>query len=361
MTDTEGAAVTVDEFAERVFQSALGMVEILSIHLGDHLGWYDALAASPSTAKQLAAATSTHERYAREWLEQQAVCGILVTDPSAAADDRVYSLTPASRESLTDTSSLGYMAAVARSLSAAAVRTPALLAAYRNGGGVSWDQLGDDMRTAQAAMNRPWFEQQLGSALAGVAEVHENLSQPGARIADVGFGFGWSTIALAKAYPDARLDGFDVDAPSVEAARRNAAEAGVDDRVTFHLAGGNSMDAQGPFDAAFAFECIHDMPQPVGVLAAMRSAVKADGLVMVMDEGVAPDFTAPGDDLERIMYGFSLLVCLPDGMSSQPSVGTGTVMRPSTLEGYARDAGFSGLEVLPIEDFSFFRFYRLLH
>ena len=359
MTDTQSTEPTVDEFAERIFASALGTVEIFSIHLGDQLGWYDALAASPSTASQLAAATSTHQRYAREWLEQQAVCGILVTDPKAAADERVYALTAAARESFTDRSSLAYLAPLARAFLAAAAQMPALLSAYRNGGGVSWDQLGDGMRTAQAAMNRPWFEQQLGPALAGVAEVHEKLSQPGARIADVGFGFGWSTIALAKAYPDARLDGFDVDAPSVEAARRNAAEAGVDDRVAFHLAGGDSMEAQGPFDAAFAFECIHDMPQPVGVLAAMRSAVKPDGLVVVMDEGVASEFTAPGDDLERVMYGFSLLVCLPDGMSSEPSVGTGTVMRPSTFEGYAREAGFSGVDVLPIEDFAFFRFYRL--
>jgi hypothetical protein len=103
------------------------------------------------------------------------------------------------------------------------------------------------------------------------------------------------------------------------------------------------------------------MPQPVDVLAAMRSAVKPDGAVVVMDEAVAPEFTAPGDELERVMYGFSLLVCLPDGMSSQPSVGTGTVMRPSTLEGYAREAGFSGVDILPIEDFAFFRFYRLRH
>jgi SAM-dependent methyltransferase len=361
MTDTQSIEPTVDEFAERLFASALGMVEMLSIHLGDQLGWYDALAAAPSTATQLATSTSTHERYAREWLEQQAVCGILVTDPSSPANDRVYALTAAARESLTDASSLAYLAPVARAFSAAAVQMPSLLEAYRNGGGVSWDQLGDDMRTAQAAMNRPWFEQQLGSGLAGVPEVHDLLDRPGARIADVGFGFGWSTIALAKAYPQARLEGFDVDAPSVEAARRNAVDAGVDDRVTFHLAGGDSMEAEGPFDAVFAFECIHDMPQPVGVLAAMRSAVKPGGLVVVMDEGVAADFTAPGDDLERVMYGFSLFVCLPDGMSSQPSVGTGTVMRPSTLEGYARDAGFSGLEVLPIEDFAFFRFYRLLH
>ena len=358
---TEAPEVSVDEFAERVFQSALGMIEILSIHIGDRLGWYDALAAAPSTAKQLAAATSTHERYAREWLEQQAVYGLLLTDASASADDRVYSLTTAARESLTNSTSLAYLAPMARAFAAAAVQMPSLVNAYRSGGGVSWDQLGDDMRTAQAAMNRPWFEQQLAMALSGVPGVHDALRRPGARVADVGFGFGWSTIALAKAYPEARLDGFEVDGPSVEAARRNADEAGVADRVRFHLAGGDSMTEAGPFDAAFAFECIHDMPQPVDVLAAMWSAVEADGLVVVMDEAVGPEFTAPGDDLERLMYGFSLLVCLPDGMSSQPSVGTGTVMRPSILEGYARDAGFSGVEVLPVEDFAFFRFYRLHH
>lgn len=61
------------------------------------------------------------------------------------------------------------------------------------------------------------------------------------------------------------------------------------------------------------------------------------------------------------MYGFSMFVCLPDGMSSEPSVGTGTVMRRSTLERYAGEAGFSGVDVLPIEEFSFFRFYRLRH
>jgi 2-polyprenyl-3-methyl-5-hydroxy-6-metoxy-1,4-benzoquinol methylase len=362
MTETvTGPEVSADQFAEHLFASALGTIEMLSVYLGDELGWYDALAASPSTAKQLAAATSTQERYAREWLEQQAVCGILVTDPSAAADDRVYSLTPASREVLTDSTSLAYMAPVARAFASAAVQLPSLLTAYRDGGGVSWDQLGDGMRSAQAAMNRQWFEQELGHSLEGVGDLHRVLSRPGARIADVGFGFGWSTIALARAYPEARLDGFDVDAPSVEAARRNAADAGVADRVTFNLAGGDTLAAAGPFDAVFAFECIHDMPQPVDVLAAMRSAVKPDGAVVVMDEAVAPEFTAPGDELERVMYGFSLLVCLPDGMSSQPSVGTGTVMRPSTLEGYAREAGFSGVDILPIEDFAFFRFYRLRH
>jgi 2-polyprenyl-3-methyl-5-hydroxy-6-metoxy-1,4-benzoquinol methylase len=359
MTDTS-LDVPIDDLAERIFQSALGAVEILSIHLGDQLGWYEALAAQPSTASELAAATSTHERYAHEWLEQQAVFGLIATDPAAPPETRVYRLPPAVSECLCDSSSLAYLAPLARAIAASAAQLPSLVEAYRNGGGVSWDQLGDHMRTAQAAMNRPIFEQQLGSTLAGLDEVHDVLSRPGARLADVGCGFGWSAIALAQAYPHVRIDGFDVDAPSVEAARRHAAEAGVADRVTFNLAGGDSMADAGPFDAVFAFECIHDMPQPVDVLSAMRSAVKDDGLVLVMDEAVAHEFTAPGDDLERIMYGFSLLVCLPDGMSSEGSVGTGTVMRPSTLERYAREAGFDGIDILPVEDFSFFRFYRLL-
>jgi hypothetical protein len=101
------------------------------------------------------------------------------------------------------------------------------------------------------------------------------------------------------------------------------------------------------------------MPRPVEVLAAARRAVRPDGHVVVMDEAVADEFTAPGDELERFMYAASLFVCLPDGLSSPPSRGTGTVMRHGVLDGYAREAGFEGAEKLPIEDFGFFRFYRL--
>jgi hypothetical protein len=58
------------------------------------------------------------------------------------------------------------------------------------------------------------------------------------------------------------------------------------------------------------------------------------------------------------MYGWSITCCLPDGLAHPGSVGTGTVMRPDTLRRYAIDAGFSGLEVVPVQD-DFFRFYRL--
>jgi hypothetical protein len=77
-----------------------------------------------------------------------------------------------------------------------------------------------------------------------------------------------------------------------------------------------------------------------------------------MDERVGEQFTGQPDDVERLMYGFSLLVCLPDGRSHTPSAATGTVMRPDTLRTYARDAGFTGVEILPIEN-DLWRFYRL--
>jgi SAM-dependent methyltransferase len=173
-------------------------------------------------------------------------------------------------------------------------------------------------------------------------------------------GHGWSSIALAQAYPTARVEGFDVDAESVVAARRHADEAGVGDRVRFHHVAGEDLPQEGVFDAVFVFEALHDMPFPVEVLASIRRAVKPYGEVVVMDEAVAERFAPDGDDVERMMYGYSIFMCLPDGLSTPGSVGTGTAMRQSTLERYAREAGFAGAEVLPIEGFAAFRFSRLL-
>ena len=112
-------------------------------------------------------------------------------------------------------------------------------------------------------------------ALAGVEDLHEVLSRPGARIADIGCGEGWSSIALARAYPEVTLTGIDVDALSVDAARVNAAAEGLADRVEFRLADGAELAEPQTFDAAFIFEALHDMPAPVAVLAAVRAALFA--------------------------------------------------------------------------------------
>ena len=352
-------------FADRVFGSVLGAIELLSIHLGDRLGWYRALDESgPLSSTELAERTDTVERYAREWLEQQAVNGILTVDGSdaaAPASERRFALPAAHAEVLTDAASLDYLAPVARMITAAGMRAASLVEAYRGGGGVTWEQFGDDAHESQADVNRPWFERRLGDAVASVAELDAVLSRPGARIADIGCGHGWSTLALARAYPSARVVGIDVDEPSIAAARENAEAAGLADRVEFRLAGGEELSEPGAFDAAFVFEALHDMPRPVEVLDAMRRAVRDDGAVVIMDEAVAPGFAPDGDDVERLMYGYSILMCLPDSLATPGSVGTGTVMRQSTLERYATEAGFSRIEELPIEGFALFRFTRLVH
>jgi SAM-dependent methyltransferase len=348
---------TADELADRLLGALLGTVDVFAIHLGDRLGWYRSLAEDgPATAAELAARTGAHPRYAREWLEQQAVTGLLVVAEEGTAEERRFAIPAATAEVLTDTSSLAYLAPFARMLAAVGPALPYLLDAYRRGGGVPWEQLGEDAREAQADGNRPWYDARLGPALAGVPDVHEALSRPGARILDVGCGGGWSSIALARAYPSARVTGVDIDAPSIELATRNAAEAGVS--VAFRQ--GDAADL-GPatYDVAFAFECVHDMPRPVDVLRSVRRSLVPEGFVVVMDEAVADEFAPDGDEVERLMYGFSLLVCLPDSLSSPPSVGTGTVMRASVLREYAEEAGFTSVDVLPVEDFGFWRFYRL--
>jgi ubiquinone/menaquinone biosynthesis C-methylase UbiE len=207
-------------------------------------------------------------------------------------------------------------------------------------------------------MNRPWFEHELPKAFTGTPAIDEVLRRPGAKVADIGHGGGWSSIAIARTYPEATVEGFDIDAASVELARRNAAEAGVDDRVTFTRA--DVATLEGEYDAVCFFECLHDMPHPVEALTAARRILRPGGVVVVMDEAVSDDFTAPGDDVERFMYGLSMLICLPDGMSHQPSAGTGTVFRRPILRRYAQEAGFRDVDVLPIEDFGFWRFYQLV-
>ena len=347
-----------DALLERLVGSLIGTAELMNVYLGDRLGLYGPLSGGWLTSTELAERAGVAERYAREWLEEQAVAGLLEVDEQAAsALERRYTLPTEHAEVLLDRDAPTYLAAYARMFVAAAQQLPALMQAYRDGGGVGWGQYGTDMSEGQEFGNRPTFINALAGWFGTIPDVHERLSA-GARMADVGSGGGWTSISLAKAYPGLIVDGFDLDEPAVERARANAEAEGVADRVRFHAMSPADADHDGGYDLVTAFECIHDMPQPVPVLRSMREMAAGDATVIVMDENVQPEFVAPGDEIERLMYGFSTLVCLPDGMSHEGSVGTGTVMRPSVFEGYARDAGFSGVEILPI-DGGFWRFYRL--
>ncbi|KQR15929.1 bifunctional 2-polyprenyl-6-hydroxyphenol methylase/3-demethylubiquinol 3-O-methyltransferase UbiG [Cellulomonas sp. Leaf334] len=359
--ETPAADAAPAAFADRIMAATLGGIDLVAIHLGRTLGWYQALVDDgPLTSVDLAARTGTQERYAREWLEQQAVGGWLLVDDHDDATRRRYQVAPGAVAVLTDPDSALHVAPVAGFVIAACRRIDDLVAASRSGGGVSWSQFGDDARTAQAALNRPLFLDELPDQIVpAIPELHTAL-QGGARVADIGTGEGWSSIGLAAAFPTSTFEGFDVDEPSVAAASRHAADRGLDGRVSFAAvdAAALSESRTGAFDVVMAYECVHDMPDPVGVLAAMRAIAHDDGYVLVMDERTAESFAAPADPVERLLYGYSIVCCLPDGLSTPGGVGTGTVMRPAVLAGYAASAGFSRVEILPVEH-EMFRFYRL--
>ena len=352
-----------DALVERIFESSIGMMELLGIYIGERLGLYRALADdSGATSAELAAATATHERYAREWLEQQAVCGILeIEDVRAEPEARRYRLSEGHDEVLLDRDSLHYMAPLAQQLVGASRPLPAILEAFKTGSGVPYPEYGEDMREGIAYANRAMFVNLMGSEwLPAVPDVHERLqADPPARVADIGCGTGWSSISIARAYPEAQVDGFDLDQASVEEARANAEAQGLADRVDFRVQDVTDPKLSGRYDLAIAIECIHDMSRPVEALRAMYSLVGEEGTVIVVDERVGETFTAPGDEIERLCYGFSILHCLPVGMAERPSAGTGTVMRPGTLRRYAAEAGFSRVEDLPIEH-EMWRFYQLV-
>jgi 2-polyprenyl-3-methyl-5-hydroxy-6-metoxy-1,4-benzoquinol methylase len=351
-----------DAFIEKFLQFASGTFNIFAIYIGDRLGLYRALAeGGPSTAADLADRTNTHKRYIREWLEQQTIAGILeVEDENYDAEARRFRIPTGHVEPLIECESLNYIVPMAQLIAGAVRPMPEILEAYRSGGGVPLSLYGKDLREGQAAINYPAFAQQLaGEWLPSLPDVHARLqADPPARVADIGCGYGWSSIGMAKGYPKVRVEGFDLDKPSIERARDNALRNRVNDRVLFHVQDASDPSLAGQYDLVTAFECVHDMSNPVGALRTMRKLAGEAGTVLVVDERVGDRFTAKGNDVEWMMYGWSILHCLPVGMTEASAAGTGTVMRTKELERYATEAGFGGVEVLPIEHF-FFRFYRL--
>ena len=150
-----------------------------------------------------------------------------------------------------------------------------------------------------------------------------------------------------------------MDSESIETARRNVTAAGLAERVTPAVHDASDPELSGRYDLVMIFEALHDMNHPVEALRTARRMLAEGGSVLVADERVAERFNAPGDEIERFDYGFSVLHCLAVGNLDDDSAATGTAIRPDTVRAYAAEAGFDRIDVLPIEH-DFWRFYRLL-
>ena len=346
---------TIEAFAERIYTELNTAVSFLNLYVGDRLGLFEALAESgPTTPAELALRTGCADRYVREWLECMAVSDYIEADPAG----RRFWLSEAQRIAFVEQEHAAYVGALVRFLPGLARPLETLLEAFRTGGGVPFDAYGEEAAWAIGAGNRPMYINDLASRwLPALPDVRASL-EAGGRVADIGCGVGWSSIAIARAFPRAQVDGVDVDAASIERARRNADAAGVGDRVRFHLAAAETAPLEGPYDLVTAFETLHDMPYPVKALARMRALVGPGGTVLVADEAVGDTIEENRTPVGRLCYNFSVLHCLPQAMTVPGSAATGTVMGPSTLRAYAHEAGFTRVDVLPIEH-PLWRFYRL--
>lgn len=364
-THDQNLETQIGAYAERLFDLGLAAFEATSVSLGRELGLYEHLvAADGTTPPRLAADAGIHRRYAREWLEQQAAAGLIILNTDGDdPDQRRYVLSAAAQECLLRPESLASMGPLFDLLPSIGRVLPALKHAFRTGGGIPYSDYA--IHDAQGDFNRPAFMNLLASDwLPAVPGVADRLAAGPARVAEIGCGEGWAAIAIARAWPEVEVDGFDNDEASIAAARKHAADFGVSDRVRFEVVDVTQdlpvRSRIGGYDVVLAFEMIHDLAQPEAALSTMRRLGKPDAVHLVVDEKAAETFEAPtANPVERFLYAASVLHCLPVGMNESPSAATGTVMRPATFLGYAEAAGFSSVEVLPIEH-DLFRFYQLV-
>ena len=327
----------LEAFIGRIVDEIGAALNVPLTVIGDRLGLYRAMADSaPVTSSELAERTGTHERYVREWLAGQAAGGYVEHDPETGT----YVLPVEHAAVLADEAGPLYQGGMFQSASAAILAQDAVADRFRTGDGLGWHEHHHDLFHGTASVfglaYKAYLVQEWVPALEGV---EEKLVR-GAHVADVGAGHGIATILLAQAYPNSTFVGFDSHLESIEAARANAVEAGVDDRVRFELATATSFPREG-YDLIALFDALHDMGDPAAAAAHIRSALATDGTLMVV-EPMAGDAVAENlHPLGRVRYGFSTLVCTPGSLSQDGRAGLGTLAGEARLAEAIRAGGFS--------------------
>lgn len=332
-TATEPRSVeTVMETVIRELGATLG---IGLISVGERAGLWQALAgAGPLTSAQLAERAGAHERYVREWLRAMAAAGYVDYDPRADA----YAVDDAVAFVMTDPD--GPAVPGACSLALAALRAvPGVSERFRTGEGYGWHEHHDDLFTGTERFFRPEYSAHLVDewlpALDGVVE----LLGRGARVADVGCGHGASTILMARAFPGSRFTGFDYHAPSIERARRAAAEAGLDGRVSFEVAAADAFPGRD-WDLVTMFDCLHDMGDPRAAAGHVRDALADRGTWMIVEPNAGDAVTDNLNPIGRLFYAASTLICTPASLSQPGRAALGAQAGERALADVVRAGGF---------------------
>ncbi|HEY8495199.1 MAG TPA: class I SAM-dependent methyltransferase [Myxococcota bacterium] len=333
-------------FARRLFDHLEGALTSAMVYLGDRLGLYRALrGAGPLDAAALAARTGLHERWVREWLQQQGAAGLL----EYRGEGR-FELAPEGAAVLADEAhpacGIGFFAQLP-ALMAVAERLPE---AFRTGVGLPYDALGPEGAVGIERGFAPWFRALLVPLALPRVPGAVPLLERGVRAADVGCGAGVAMLELAKAFPRSEFHGYEISRHALERAEENRRAAGVDN-AHFHDARVEPFPEDGSFAFVTTFDCLHDMTDPAGMVRRIRRALSDEGVWLVADIKAHASYEAnvERNPMAAMMYGTSVLTCLSSALSEPGGAGLGTLgLHPELLERMARDAGFTRFEPLDL-------------
>jgi SAM-dependent methyltransferase len=335
----------MQQFQQQVIGDWGGAASAPLAVVGDRLGLFRAMAdGDPVTSAELAARTGTHERYVREWLAAMAAGGYVAHDgPDGAAGNR-YHLEPEQAAVLTEESSPTFMMGGFEVVLASAQAKDRLTEVFRTGAGIGWDEQDPALFPGTARLLRTGYAANLAGWLAALDGIPERLAA-GGRVADVGCGYGYSTVLLATDFPRSTFTGYDSHEESVEAARKLAAEAGVKDRVSFEVHGAHDFPGTD-LDLITYFVCLHDMGDPVGALAYARSALAPDGAVLLVEPAAGDSVAENLNPVGRVYYSLSTLVCTPSSLSQPVGAAMGAQAGPDRLAEVAAAAGLTRFRVV---------------
>jgi SAM-dependent methyltransferase len=311
-------------------------INAATVVIGDRLGLYKALDhAGPSTSEQLASATGTHERYVREWLRGQAAGGYVTYDP----DTDTYSLSEIQSFTMAQEDSPAFVPGAFQLATSTIKDEPLITEAFRTGKGVGWHEHNGDLFQGTERFFRPGYAANLvESWLPSLDGVTDKLVA-GAKVADVGCGFGASTILMAKAFPRSTFVGFDYHEASIDHATKAAADAGVGDRCTFEVASAAEYPGTG-YDLVGTFDCLHDMGDPLSAAQHVLRSLAADGTWLIVEPFANDKVEDNLNPVGRVFYNASTMICVPASLAQDVGLGLGAQAGESAIGAIATEAGF---------------------
>ncbi|QDJ09522.1 Methyltransferase [Roseomonas mucosa] len=313
-----------------------GACSVALVRLGDRLGLYKALQArGPMTPAELAAEAGVAERYAREWLSHQAASGYLSYDPGS----RRFTLPPEQAMLLADSEGPLFMQGGFDMAAALMDNEPLVESAFRSGKGVGWGGQAPCLFCAVGRFFRPAYQRDLvASWLPALGDVVAKLER-GAAVADVGCGHGFSTILMARAFPNSRFTGYDFHPGSVEQARRHAEEHGVTANTRFEVALASDFPGRD-LDLVTFFDCLHDMGDPAGAARHVLRSLQPEGCWMVVEPRAGDRLEENLNPVGRLYYAASTMICVPTSLDQPVGAALGAQAGFACISGAIRQGGF---------------------